>query len=122
LTNKKKISKKPINRRSSTPIEVGTILEQTLSSYRIEKKLEEYSAFPQWQEIVGSETAEVAKVVKVVRGKVLVVHVLDAAWAQELSMQKESLLEKVNQVEQGAIIEDIHFITGDPTSIRKNNE
>ena len=102
--------------------QVGNILERTLSSYRIDKKIEQYSAFPEWQEIVGQETAQVAVVEKIIRGNILVVKVLDAAWAQELSMQKHDLIEKINQTKRGAIIEDIHFLTGDPRSIKKQKK
>lgn len=106
---------KKINKDNS----VGNILKRTLSSYRIDKKIEQYSAFPEWKEIVGSETSQVAVAEKIIRGKILVVKVLDAAWAQELSMQKHELIEKINKTERGAIIEDIHFLTGDPRSIKK---
>jgi len=119
VTEVKKKDKQFSNSKMTTSkMEVGNILKSTLSSYRIDKKIEEYSAFPEWRDIVGEATSKVAVVEKIIRGKILVVKVLDAAWAQELSMQKQELIEKVNKTERGAIIEDIKFLTGDPRSIK----
>lgn len=92
----------------------SNVLESTLDRLRISKKVQEYSAFPHWQEIVGEEIAQVAKPEKILRGKVLLVRVSDAAWAQELSMQKPQIIEKIFHSGLGAAIDDIQFITGNP--------
>ena len=91
---------------------VASAVETTLSKYHLRGKLKEYSAFPHWQEIVGTAIAQVAVPERILRRKILAVRVLDAAWAQELSMQKKELLTKLNDAGFGALIEDIQFLTG----------
>jgi predicted nucleic acid-binding Zn ribbon protein len=100
--------------RSRKIASLSNILESALGRRDIAKKVAQYAAFPHWEEIVGPEVAAVTIPEKIVRGKVLVVRVLDAAWAQELSMQKREILDKLNDFGSGAVVEDIHFLTGDP--------
>lgn len=106
---KRAFSGNPNSRRVAS---VSDVLQSALGKFRIAKKVAEYSAFPHWEEIVGPEIAAVAVPEKIIRGKVLVIRVFDAAWAQELSMQKRELLDKLNNFGSGAVIEDLHFLTG----------
>ena len=99
-------------RTGDKPRAVSEVLEQTLGAYRLKAKLKEYSAFPNWREIVGEEIAAVAEPEKILRGKVLVVRVKDAAWAQELSMRKSEIIQRWDDFGSGALIEDIRFVTG----------
>lgn len=96
------------------------ILETTLNRLRISRKVHAYAAFPHWQEIVGEELAKISNPEKIIRGNVLLVRVSDAAWVQELSMQKTSILDKMYQSGLGAAINDIQFVTGDPNFFDKN--
>ena len=98
--------------RSRPVSSVSSLIKSTLGKYHLNAKIEEYSAFPYWREIVGDEIARVAAPERIVRRKVLAVRVLDAAWAQELSMQKADLLNKLHNAGFGAIIDDIKFLTG----------
>ena len=117
-----------MTRYKSTPKDIASILKSTLarkytagtgsnSGTRLDKKLEQYAAFPQWPEIVGEEVAAVSRPEKILGGKLLVVRVADAVWAQELSLQKHILLEKMQNAESGSLIEDIRFTIGSPKSI-----
>ena len=100
--------------RNRAPIAIGDLLERTLGSPKLKGKAEEYAAFPLWPEIVGATIAETAKPLKIISGNVLVVQVIDASWAQELSMQKEDLLQKIHHRNVGAVIQDLKFVTGNP--------
>ncbi len=71
---------------------------------------------------MGKEIAQVAVPEKIVRGKVLVIRVIDSVWAQELSMQKQALLDKIFAFGKGAVLEDLKFITGDPKSMRSQKK
>lgn len=102
--------------RRSSPQDINSILDSALGRRRLDKKLAEYAAFPHWPEIVGAETAAIARPEKIIGGKVLVVRVIDAVWAQELSLQKDSLLERIHAFEDGAVIEEIRFTIGSPKS------
>lgn len=104
--------------KKQTPTAVASVLASTLAGYRIAEKIQEYAAFPQWESIVGEDIAKVTKPEKILRSRILVVRVLDAAWAQELAMKKPTILDQIFESGVGATIEDIHFISGDPKSIR----
>lgn len=82
--------------------------------------MSEYSAFPEWPEIVGAEIAAVAVPEKIVKRKLLVVRVIDAAWTQELSFRKRELLELLSGF--GTPIEDVRFVTGDPISVAEKKK
>ncbi len=105
--------------KNKAPLPVSSVLERTLGAYRLDKKLEQYAAFPAWPEIVGEQIAAVAIPEKIVRGKTLLVRVEDAVWAQELSMMKKEILERIFQHGSGALIEDIRFATGSPKTFSK---
>lgn len=112
--------KNPRSRISSTKTErAGDILEKTLGLKRLSGKLARYQAFPEWPNIVGEEIANISLPEKITRGRVLVVRVVDAAWAQELALKKQELLNLLFAAKTGTLIQDITFITGDPGSIRR---
>ena len=99
------------------PAEASSLIERAIGSPVIKKKLQQYAAFPFWTEVVGEELARITKPERITRGKVMVVRVLDAAWVQELTMRKPEFLDKIHLLNVGAVIEDIHFVSGDPKSI-----
>ena len=99
------------------PKAAADILGAVFREKRISTKVKKYNAFPMWPEIVGEQLAKVTVPEKIIRGNVLVVKGLDSVWSQELSLQKEQILEKLFSIETGAHIQDIKFITGDPKSI-----
>jgi predicted nucleic acid-binding Zn ribbon protein len=103
--------------KTKAPTSVARILEHTLGAYRLERKLEQYAAFPDWPQIVGEEIAAVALPLKIIRGNTLIVQVVDAAWAQELSMMKDAILERIFKHGKGATISDVRFVTGNPQAV-----
>ena len=102
------------------PASVSSILERTMGSYRLEDKLAEYELFPQWADIAGEKIASVAKPQSISNNSVLTVEVLDAAWVQELAMQKPQLLLKLRNSGFASHIADIRFITGSSKSLEKS--
>ncbi|MFN8390701.1 MAG: DUF721 domain-containing protein [Bdellovibrionota bacterium] len=105
--------------RHRTPELIGGILDNAFRSPVIRKKVEEYAAFPYWEQIVGEQIAAVAIPEKISRGKVLRVRVLDAVWAQELSLMKQQIIEGIHRFGRGAIVEDVKFTIGNPKSFKK---
>ena len=103
----------------SAPKSAAAVLDSTFKHLHLKNKVEEYAAFPHWPEVVGAEVSQVAIPEKIISGKILVVRVLDAAWAQELTLQKAQILEKVNSFGAGALIEDLRFVTGNPQAFKK---
>ena len=96
------------------PVQAADILAAALESRHLAKKINEYGFFPCWPQIVGEEFAQVSKPEKITRGKVLIVRVVDDVWAQELTLHKHELLDRLFEAQTGAVIEDIQFVTGDP--------
>jgi len=105
-------------KRTRAPKSISDLLDSALGSFPLRKKAREYAAFPYWREIVGEEIAKVAVPVKIVRGRVLHVRVVDAVWAQELAMRKPEILDGIHRLGKGAPVEDITFSIGDPKSFR----
>jgi len=98
---------------------VSSLLEGTFKAFHLKKKVASYSAFPHWEEIVGKEIAKVCVPEKIVRGNILVLRVLDAVWAQELSLRQNEILSALHAFPKGALIEDIRFVTGNPKTVQK---
>jgi hypothetical protein len=90
------------------------ILEKTFKVRHLEHEVNKHAAFPYWPEIVGNDYAAVSFPEKLLGNNLLVVRVLDAAWAQELSLQKSVFIERIHDLALGAVIEDIRFIVGNP--------
>ena len=98
----------------------SNILDKTLKRVRLKKQSDKYSAFPLWKEIVGEQISEISFPEKISRERVLVVRVIDSVWAQELSLQKETIVDKIHKTNTGASIEDIRFVAGNPKDFRAN--
>jgi len=104
--------------KKAAPENISRLLGTALGSFELRKKAEEYSAFPFWEEIVGTSIAEVAVPERIIRGKVLVVRVTDAVWAQELSLRKNEILDAFHRFGKGAHIEDLKFSIGGPHTVK----
>ena len=75
----------------------------------IEKALKQESAVFLWKEVVGRKVAKAAKAEKVDKGT-LIVKTDSSVWRQELQMQKEQLIEKINKKIGSEAIKEIRFI------------
>lgn len=100
--------------RMAKPSALADILQGAFRSPVVKAKVQQYSAFPHWEEIVGPELAAVAIPEKIVRGKVLYIRVIDSAWAQEIALMKTQLLEQIRRFGMGAVIEDIRCTISNP--------
>ncbi len=106
--------------RRATPESVASLVAPSLKRLRIAGKMKQYSVFQYWPEIVGENIAKVAQPDKIVRGQILVIRVIDATWAQELTLQKTKILEKFRQVPSGPTLTDIRFVVSGPVGLHKN--
>ncbi len=109
-------------RSRRAPSAVADLLESTFKSYHLQKKMRQYSFFTDWPKIVGEDVARICQPEKIVFGRILVVRVLDASWAQELSLQKAAYLARLRALPTGPAIEDIRFVvSGQPSLTRNKN-
>lgn len=75
----------------------------------IKKALEQESAIVYWKEVVGQKISERTTAERVDRG-VLVVKAESPTWRQELHMQKDEIINKLNKKIGARAIREIRFI------------
>ena len=84
-------------------------IEKAISDSGIKSALDQETALGLWNIIVGSVISEVTKVEKVDSGTMFI-RVDSSVWRQELHMQKEELVNKINNKVGTKAIRDIRFI------------
>lgn len=111
-----------MRRNSKRPTQVASILESNLFIPPVRKKLVSYACFQEWPTIVGEQIAKIATPEKITRGRILVIRVLDATWAQELALKKHEILDGFARLAEksgsrkdgGALFDDIRFVVSGP--------
>ena len=101
------------------PRHISGVIERAVLFAGIKEKFDQYSIVPEWPNIAGAEFADISYPEKIVRGKTLVVKVLDPAWAQEMEFRKSELIDRIFKLKKGALIEDIRFIVVGPKDFQK---
>ncbi|HWP81820.1 MAG TPA: DUF721 domain-containing protein [Bacteroidota bacterium] len=96
-----------MRKRSSTK-PIGQALQDLVSSLGIDRRLQEYRAVTEWEEIVGEHIAKVSSPVRIAQG-VLVVRVRVSTWRNELTLRKKEIIQKLNAVIGDGTIKDIRF-------------
>ena len=84
-------------------------IEQAINIVGIKSALDQEAAVTQWDTVVGEVVSSVTKAEKVESGT-LVVRVETSVWRQELHMQKEEIINKINKKIGTKAIRDIRFI------------
>ena len=84
-------------------------IKRAVEKTGIDVALKQESAVFLWKEIVGGVIAEVTETVGVEKG-VLTVKTSSPTWRQELHMQKNEILEKINKKIGSKAIKEIRFI------------
>ena len=84
-------------------------IEEAIDSAGIKSALSQEAAVALWGSIVGEAVSSVTKAERVESGT-LIVKVETAVWRQELHMQKEEIINKVNKKIGTRAIREIRFI------------
>lgn len=87
---------------------VGDALDELIESLGIKKKLREQDVFTLWDEAVGERIAKVARPTRMAKGT-LFVSVRTGAWRNELSMRKQEIVGRLNEILHEKIVKDIKF-------------
>ncbi|MBI3579942.1 MAG: DUF721 domain-containing protein [Ignavibacteriales bacterium] len=87
---------------------LGEAIEELVQSLGIKKKLHEYEAVLQWEQIVGEQIAKVATATRITKG-VLFVKVKTGTWRNELTIRKPEIMKKINTTIGEEIVHDIKF-------------
>ena len=62
-----------------------------------------------WSKTVGKTIYENTKIINI-KKNTLIIQTTTPVWRNELLFQKQTILKKLNQSQNGVIIKDIHFI------------
>ena len=84
-------------------------IEEAIDSTGIKSALSQEAAVVLWGSVVGEAVSSVTKAERVESG-VLIVKVETPVWRQELHMQKEEIINKINKKIGTKAIRDIRFI------------
>ena len=87
---------------------VGEALGDLIDNLGIGKKLREQDVFVLWGEAVGDRIAEVATPTHMLKGT-LFVSVKTGVWRNELSMRKQEIIKRLNEILSQEIVRDIKF-------------
>lgn len=90
---------------------LGIALEQSLKRFDLSTRLNEYSVWPIWNDVVGPTVARNAQPEKI-RNGTLFVKVTSTVWMQQLQYMKDVILEKLNQRLGTEIVKKIFFVAG----------
>ena len=88
---------------------IGKALNSFVKDSKIEKGLEQHKALGLWPIIVGDKIAENTEAESVESG-VVWVSVKNPVWRQELQLQKDQIIKKLNKALMKKIIKDIRFV------------
>ena len=75
----------------------------------LDNGIQEQKAISVWPEVVG-ENISANSLPKSINSGILIVEVSNAVWRQELQLQKNTIIKKINNVLTKKIIKDIRFL------------
>jgi len=90
---------------------IKDVLNRTLRSMRLDRRVKEYAAWKVWDQVVGETVAQQAQPASVRRG-ILFVTCSSSVWMQQLQLMKVMILEKLNAHLGQGVIKDIRFQIG----------
>ena len=88
---------------------IGKALQVFIKNSGLEKVLDQQNLIDVWDEVVGEKISKNAKAKSIEYG-VLKVETASSTWKQELHLQKNDIVKKLNKKIQKEIIKDIRFI------------
>ena len=101
-----------LKNRKARHEKVGGLIETMFARLGIAEKVERASVVAEWEELVGSHIARVARPLRV-QGDTLFVEVESASWRRELAMMRPQLMRKLNAGKRRGRIERIVFVQAD---------
>lgn len=92
----------------SNPQDIASVIRRFVSDSEMASKLQKYSIFNHWEEIVGEGIDRRTKPEKISRD-ILYISVTNSTWANELSMMSGQLLQKINNYIGSDAIKELRF-------------
>lgn len=100
-----------MERPSAKPVPVGEALRQVVASLGLLQKWQEQRALSLWPQVVGERIASVTRAEEVRWGE-LCVSVVHDVWRQQLSFQRETLRQRLNEAVGSDVVRIIRFTKG----------
>ena len=85
------------------------VLKKTIENSGFKNAILQENAVSAWSDVVGKNISEISKATSVDRG-VLFIKVESAAWKQELYMQKNEIINKINKKIGSKAIKEIRLV------------
>ena len=104
-------NRKPLNTPYNEPPAICELMDEFLSRKRFSFRMSRMLLPQKWVQIAGEAIARNARPVKIEKKK-LYLSVSNAAWMNELTYLKDELIEKINSMAHGELIEDISMRVG----------
>jgi predicted nucleic acid-binding Zn ribbon protein len=92
----------------SSPTSLSNVIKETLKEFGLDKKARSYSVITGWAEVVGEKIAHASQAEKLERG-VLTVRVVSPVWRYELTMQKQTIIDKIDAAFGPGLVRDIQW-------------
>ena len=87
---------------------IELILKKAIEKNGFNHYVNQQKAIDRWSEIVGKTISENTKATKMSNG-VLYIETKNSTWRQELQLQKQDIVKKLNKKLKNKIIKDIRF-------------
>jgi len=89
-------------------ISLKHILDKTLKSQGMDKRIQQENAVIHWEDIVGKKIAQASKAVRIDRGTLLI-EVKSSAWKHQIQMLKPEIIKKINAQLGADTVKNIRF-------------
>ena len=119
IIEKKKIRSKPFD-AGREPVPAGNTIDSLMHDFRWQSQMEEAELFVRWAEIVGEINAKNSQPETLNNGK-LTIRCKSTAWATELRLMQNQILEKIEAAFPELKISNISFIGPDAPSWKKGS-
>lgn len=90
------------------PKRMGGLLNRSLESLGIRKKVLEQQAMGRWAEVVGTHISNAARPRTIIDGT-LFVACKSSVWANELTLNKKDIIDRLNNAMRECVVKDIRF-------------
>ena len=93
------------------PSSAADVLTALVARLEFRDRLQQYSVFPLWAEVVGAELARRTEPLRIEEGK-LFIRVDGSAWMQEIAFLKDEIRERLNRRAGASLVREIFLVVG----------
>ncbi|MFQ5499140.1 MAG: DUF721 domain-containing protein [Candidatus Zixiibacteriota bacterium] len=97
------------HRKGTKPTPIAPLIAGVVKSLGVERSYSGWSAVSLWPEIVGDQISRISRAYRFSEG-VLYVAVPDATWRQELSLQTDTIITKINSLVPGSAVSQLRLV------------